>query len=52
MLKMVLEGVIVQSWLSPISFLVRNKMSYRALACIKIQKTVRMWLCRRKHKPR
>lgn len=33
-------------------FLVRNKMSYRALACIKIQKTVRMWLCKRKHKPR
>lgn len=31
---------------------VRNKMSYRALACIKIQKTVRMWLCKRKHKPR
>ncbi|KAK2825995.1 hypothetical protein Q5P01_020209 [Channa striata] len=30
----------------------RNKMSYRALACIKIQKTVRMWLCRKKHKPR
>uniref|UniRef100_H3DIU6 Unconventional myosin-VI n=1 Tax=Tetraodon nigroviridis TaxID=99883 RepID=H3DIU6_TETNG len=31
---------------------IRNKMSYRALACIKIQKTVRMWLCKRKHKPR
>ncbi|XP_027857214.1 myosin VIb isoform X3 [Xiphophorus couchianus] len=30
----------------------RNKMSYRALACIKIQKTVRMCLCRKKHKPR
>uniref|UniRef100_A0A8D3E9Q6 Unconventional myosin-VI n=1 Tax=Scophthalmus maximus TaxID=52904 RepID=A0A8D3E9Q6_SCOMX len=30
----------------------RNKMSYRALACIKIQKTVRMWLCKKKHKPR
>ncbi|KAF3701156.1 Unconventional myosin-VI Unconventional myosin-6 [Channa argus] len=30
----------------------RNKMSYRAFACIKIQKTVRMWLCRKKHKPR
>ncbi|XP_043998356.1 myosin VIb isoform X1 [Gambusia affinis] len=29
-----------------------NKMYYRALACIKIQKTVRMWLCRKKHKPR
>uniref|UniRef100_A0A3P9QBM0 Unconventional myosin-VI n=1 Tax=Poecilia reticulata TaxID=8081 RepID=A0A3P9QBM0_POERE len=30
----------------------RNKMHYRAVACIKIQKTVRMWLCRKKHKPR
>ncbi|XP_015240666.1 PREDICTED: unconventional myosin-VI isoform X1 [Cyprinodon variegatus] len=30
----------------------RNKMQYRALACIKIQKTVRMWLCKKKHKPR
>uniref|UniRef100_A0A673CMX7 Unconventional myosin-VI n=1 Tax=Sphaeramia orbicularis TaxID=375764 RepID=A0A673CMX7_9TELE len=29
-----------------------NKMSYRAIACIKIQKTVRMWLCKRKHRPR
>lgn len=27
-------------------------MRYRAVACIKIQKTVRMWLCKRKHKPR
>lgn len=25
---------------------------YRAGACITIQKTVRMWLCRKKHKPR
>uniref|UniRef100_A0A8C8GBE1 Unconventional myosin-VI n=1 Tax=Oncorhynchus tshawytscha TaxID=74940 RepID=A0A8C8GBE1_ONCTS len=32
--------------------LLRNKMMYRASACIKMQKTVRMWLCRRKHKPR
>lgn len=31
---------------------VRNKMSYRAVACIKIQKTVRMWLCKKKHKSR
>lgn len=42
--------------LNPLPFFspstVRNKMSYRALACIKIQKTVRMWLCKRKHKPR
>ncbi|CAN9502072.1 unnamed protein product [Ophioblennius macclurei] len=30
----------------------RNKMSYRATACVKIQKTVRMWLCKKKHKPR
>uniref|UniRef100_A0A8C1L444 Unconventional myosin-VI n=1 Tax=Cyprinus carpio TaxID=7962 RepID=A0A8C1L444_CYPCA len=25
---------------------------YRAKACIQMQKTVRMWLCKRKHKPR
>ncbi|XP_058879516.1 myosin VIa isoform X4 [Acipenser ruthenus] len=30
----------------------KNKMKYRATACIKMQKTVRMWLCRKKHKPR
>ncbi|KAG7465829.1 hypothetical protein MATL_G00157870 [Megalops atlanticus] len=30
----------------------KNKMRYRAAACVKIQKTVRMWLCRKKHKPR
>ncbi|KAG1927316.1 unconventional myosin-VI [Pimephales promelas] len=30
----------------------KNKMLYRATACIQMQKTVRMWLCRRKHKPR
>uniref|UniRef100_A0A671KZL6 Unconventional myosin-VI n=1 Tax=Sinocyclocheilus anshuiensis TaxID=1608454 RepID=A0A671KZL6_9TELE len=30
----------------------RNKMSFRASACIKIQKAVRMWLCKRRHKPR
>ncbi|XP_065144554.1 myosin VIb [Paramisgurnus dabryanus] len=29
-----------------------NKLQYRATACINIQKTVRMWLCRRRHKPR
>lgn len=33
-------------------FLVKNKMSYRAVACIKMQKTVRMWLSKKKHKPR
>lgn len=31
---------------------VKNKIKYRASACIKIQKTVRMWLCKRRHKPR
>ncbi|XP_053087667.1 myosin VIa isoform X2 [Pangasianodon hypophthalmus] len=30
----------------------KNKMLYRANACVKMQKTVRMWLCKRKHKPR
>ncbi|XP_030054920.1 unconventional myosin-VI isoform X4 [Microcaecilia unicolor] len=30
----------------------KNKIKYRASACIKMQKTVRMWLCKRKHKPR
>ncbi|KAK5598736.1 Unconventional myosin-VI [Crenichthys baileyi] len=30
----------------------KNKILYRASACIKMQKTVRMWLCRKKHKPR
>ncbi|TSL47582.1 Unconventional myosin-VI [Bagarius yarrelli] len=30
----------------------KNKMQYRANACVKMQKTVRMWLCKRKHKPR
>ncbi|KAL1254279.1 hypothetical protein QQF64_016508, partial [Cirrhinus molitorella] len=30
----------------------KNKMLYRAKACIQMQKTVRMWLCRRKHRPR
>ncbi|KAK7904937.1 hypothetical protein WMY93_017544 [Mugilogobius chulae] len=39
-------------WCSLSVIKLRNKMSYRAMACIKIQKTVRMWLCRRKHKPR
>ncbi|KAM3595479.1 uncharacterized protein V6R79_024107 [Siganus canaliculatus] len=39
-------------WCSLSVIKLRNKMRYRASACIKIQKTVRMWLCRRKHKPR
>ncbi|XP_060687622.1 unconventional myosin-VI-like isoform X1 [Hemiscyllium ocellatum] len=30
----------------------KNKMKYRAVSCIKMQKTVRMWLCKRKYKPR
>lgn len=36
----------------PPPLLVKNKILYRAGACIMIQKTVRMWLCRKKHKPR
>uniref|UniRef100_A0A672FTL3 Unconventional myosin-VI n=1 Tax=Salarias fasciatus TaxID=181472 RepID=A0A672FTL3_SALFA len=30
----------------------KNKILYRTGACIKMQKTVRMWLCKKKHKPR
>uniref|UniRef100_A0AAV2KCV4 Unconventional myosin-VI n=1 Tax=Knipowitschia caucasica TaxID=637954 RepID=A0AAV2KCV4_KNICA len=30
----------------------KNKILYRAGACVVMQKTVRMWLCKRKHKPR
>uniref|UniRef100_A0A7N8WMT5 Unconventional myosin-VI n=1 Tax=Mastacembelus armatus TaxID=205130 RepID=A0A7N8WMT5_9TELE len=29
-----------------------SQILYRTSACIKMQKTVRMWLCKRKHKPR
>uniref|UniRef100_A0A8C8GE05 Unconventional myosin-VI n=1 Tax=Oncorhynchus tshawytscha TaxID=74940 RepID=A0A8C8GE05_ONCTS len=36
----------------PHTHTVKEKMKYRASALIKIQKTVRMWLCKRKHKPR
>uniref|UniRef100_A0A8C6LGP9 Unconventional myosin-VI n=1 Tax=Nothobranchius furzeri TaxID=105023 RepID=A0A8C6LGP9_NOTFU len=39
-------------WCSLSVIKLRNKMSYRAMACIKIQKTVRMWLCKKKHMPR
>ncbi|XP_064781566.1 unconventional myosin-VI-like isoform X2 [Oncorhynchus masou masou] len=39
-------------WCSLSVIKLKNKMLYRASACIKMQKTVRMWLCRRKHKPR
>lgn len=35
-----------------LSLAVKNKILYRTSACIKMQKTVRMWLCRKKHKPR
>lgn len=31
---------------------VKNKILYRTSACIQMQKTVRMWLCMKKHKPR
>ncbi|XP_077366069.1 unconventional myosin-VI-like isoform X3 [Festucalex cinctus] len=30
----------------------KNKLLYRRGACIVMQKTVRMWLCKKKHKPR
>uniref|UniRef100_A0A7N6F9G5 Unconventional myosin-VI n=1 Tax=Anabas testudineus TaxID=64144 RepID=A0A7N6F9G5_ANATE len=30
----------------------KNKILYRTSACINMQKTVRMWLCKKKHKPR
>ncbi|XP_054617381.1 unconventional myosin-VI-like isoform X6 [Dunckerocampus dactyliophorus] len=30
----------------------KNKILYRTSACISMQKTVRMWLCKKKHKPR
>ncbi|KAM6973422.1 unconventional myosin-VI-like [Aplochiton taeniatus] len=39
-------------WCSFAVIKLKNKIQYRAKACIKIQKTVRMWLCKRKHKPR
>ncbi|XP_056872074.1 myosin VIa isoform X2 [Takifugu flavidus] len=39
-------------WCSLSVIKLKNKILYRAGACIMIQKTVRMWLCRKKHKPR
>ncbi|XP_054830116.1 unconventional myosin-VI isoform X2 [Eublepharis macularius] len=39
-------------WCSLSVIKLKNKIRYRAGACIKIQKTIRMWLCKRKHKPR
>ncbi|XP_038160850.1 unconventional myosin-VI-like isoform X8 [Cyprinodon tularosa] len=39
-------------WCSLSVIKLKNKILYRAGACIMMQKTVRMWLCRKKHKPR
>lgn len=39
-------------WCTLCGIKLKNKMQYRANACVKMQKTVRMWLCKRKHKPR
>ncbi|XP_070589186.1 unconventional myosin-VI isoform X3 [Erythrolamprus reginae] len=39
-------------WCSLSVIKLKNKIKYRANACIKIQKTIRMWLCKRKHQPR
>lgn len=53
-------SVLLTHFLSPALYLyppththtVKEKMKYRASALVKIQKTVRMWLCKKKHKPR
>uniref|UniRef100_A0AAY5KV50 Unconventional myosin-VI n=1 Tax=Esox lucius TaxID=8010 RepID=A0AAY5KV50_ESOLU len=39
-------------WCSLSVIKLKEKMKYRASALIKIQKTVRMWLCKKRHKPR
>ncbi|XP_037698659.1 unconventional myosin-VI [Choloepus didactylus] len=39
-------------WCSLSVIKLKNKIAYRAEACIKMQKTIRMWLCKRRHKPR
>ncbi|KAM8832137.1 myosin VIa isoform 6-T6 [Spinachia spinachia] len=39
-------------WCSLSVVKLKNKILYRTSACVQMQKTVRMWLCRRKHKPR
>ncbi|XP_063168928.1 unconventional myosin-VI isoform X1 [Candoia aspera] len=39
-------------WCSLSVIKLKNKIKYRASACIKVQKTIRMWLCKRKHQPR
>ncbi|XP_048456914.1 myosin VIa [Rhincodon typus] len=49
------EGFIIRHFAGAVCYetlLVKNKMKYRAVSCIKMQKTVRMWLCKRKYKPR
>ncbi|XP_027456718.1 unconventional myosin-VI isoform X15 [Zalophus californianus] len=38
--------------LSQLQCSVKNKIKYRAEACIEMQKTIRMWLCKRRHRPR
>ncbi|XP_077949504.1 myosin VIa isoform X3 [Gasterosteus aculeatus] len=39
-------------WCSLSVIKLKNKILYRTSACVQMQKTVRMWLCRKKHKPR
>ncbi|XP_062406206.1 myosin VIa isoform X2 [Sardina pilchardus] len=39
-------------WCSLSVIKLKYKILYRASACIMMQKTVRMWLCKKKHKPR
>lgn len=39
-------------WCSLSVIKLKNKIKYRAEACIKMQKTIRMWLCKRRNKPR
>ncbi|XP_036773344.2 unconventional myosin-VI isoform X3 [Manis pentadactyla] len=39
-------------WCALSAIKLKNKIMYRAEACIKMQKTIRMWLCKRRHKPR
>ncbi|XP_037541957.1 myosin VIa [Nematolebias whitei] len=39
-------------WCSLSVIKLKNKILYRAGAVVHMQKTVRMWLCRKKHKPR
>ncbi|XP_049751870.1 unconventional myosin-VI isoform X2 [Elephas maximus indicus] len=39
-------------WCSLSVIKLKNKIKYRAEACVKMQKTIRMWLCKRRHKPR